>query len=139
MFINKITLEDFRIYHGCQEINFLQDNSKNVFVISGDNGFGKTTLLNSLIWCLYGKLIGDVDDKFRHEIYEAGGYRKFATTNLNKLSKETGKDFYKVGITLTDVSIPSLPCSELRIERTFNLTRGEDKVVILIDGLENEL
>ncbi len=139
MFINKITLEDFRIYHGCQEVSFSKDSSKNVSLISGNNGFGKTTLLNSLVWCLYGKVMVDVDDKFRQEIYESGGYRKFATSNLNKLSAENGKNNYRVIIDLTDVSIPSLPCNELRIEREFYLDKGEDRVRIFIDGLENEL
>jgi DNA sulfur modification protein DndD len=139
MFINKITLEDFRIYHGTHELNFSKDSNKNVFLISGNNGFGKTTLLNSLVWCLYGKLMIDVDDKFKQEIYETGGYKKFATSNLNKLSAEDGKNYYKVSLDLTDVSIPSLPCNELRIERTFYIDKAEDKVKIFIDGLENEL
>lgn len=139
MFISKITIEDYRIYHGYNELQFAKDANKNVFLISGNNGFGKTTLLNSLLWCLYGKLMVDVDDKFRQEIFEAGGYKKYATSNLNKLASENGKQDYKVTLTLTDVLIPSLPCSELRIERRYEVQKTDDKVQIFIDGLENEL
>lgn len=139
MFINTITLSDFRIYQGVQELRFSKNSKKNVFIISGNNGFGKTTLLNSLIWCLYGKLMGDVDDKFRRDIYEAGGYKKFATNNLNKAAKANGAKKYSVSLTLSDIHITSLPCKNVEITRTFDLRKGEDELVILIDGMENEL
>lgn len=139
MFINKIILEDFRIYHQLQELNFVKNSKKNVFILSGNNGFGKTTLLNSLVWCLYGKLMVDVDDKFRKEIYEAGGYKKFATNNLNKLARLSGKISYRVSLTLSDIFIPSLPCKEVKIARVFDIENGEEQVEILVDGMENEL
>lgn len=139
MFISKISLEDFRIYKGCQKLEFIKNENKNVFIISGNNGFGKTTLLNSLIWCLYGKLMVDVDDKFRKEIYEAGGYKKFALNNLNKSAKSFGKVNYEVSVTLTDIFIPSFPCKEVKITRSFDANKLEDQVQILVDGMENEL
>lgn len=139
MFINKIALQDYRIYQGLQELNFSKNIKKNVFIISGNNGFGKTTLLNSLVWCLYGKLMVDVDDKFRKDIYEAGGYKKFAASNLNKSAKENGITQYQVSLTLSDIHITSLPCKNVNITRTFDIEKGEDDLVILIDGMENEL
>jgi DNA sulfur modification protein DndD len=139
MFINNITLEDFRIYQGVQELKFSKSGKKNVYIISGNNGFGKTTLLNSLVWCLYGKLMVDVDDKFRRDIYEAGGYKKFATNNLNKVAKANCKLRYSVSLTLSDIHITSLPCKNVKVMRAFNLDKGEDELTILIDGMENEL
>ena len=82
MIIKKVQLEDFRIYRGVNEIDFNVHQEKNVFIISGENGFGKTTFLTALVWCLYGKLMIDVDEKYKREIYEAGGYKKYATINL---------------------------------------------------------
>lgn len=139
MFISRIILEDFRIYHQLQELNFAKNSKKNVFIVSGNNGFGKTTLLNSLVWCLYGKLMVDVDDKFRKEIYETGGYKKFATNNLNKLARSNGKTSYRVSLTLSDIFIPSLPCKEVKITRVFDIENCEERVEILVDGMENEL
>lgn len=139
MYIKKIVIEDYRIYYGKNELNFSKVKGKNVFIISGDNGFGKTTLLTSLVWCFYGKLLGEVDEKFREDIYEAGGYKKFATGNLNRLAKSNGSQSYRVTLSLADVSIPFLPCKELIISRTFNIHEGEDIVEIYIDGAENEL
>src|SRR5690606_31830587 len=139
MFINNISLNNFRIYHGQQELNFSKNPKKNVFIISGNNGFGKTTLLNSLVWCLYGKLMVDVDDKFRREIYEAGGYKKFAASNLNKFARVNNMSQYSVSITLSDIFIPSIPCKEVKISRIFDINKEDEDVEILIDGMENEL
>ena len=83
MFIDSIILNNFRAYKGVNQISF-QKNGKNVFVIAGNNGFGKTTFLTSLVWCLYGKLMVDVDDKFRKDINDVQGYKNFAKSNLNK-------------------------------------------------------
>ncbi|QHT48502.1 AAA family ATPase [Bacillus sp. SB49] len=54
MIINKITLHNFRQYYGTQTIEFSNSNDKNVTVIHGENGSGKTALLNAFNWCLYG-------------------------------------------------------------------------------------
>ena len=87
MYINRIILRNFRIYNGENRLEFPQKINKNVFIVSGNNGYGKTTLLTALIWGLYGKLMVEVDEKFRKEIYEAGGYKKYALGNFNRLSK----------------------------------------------------
>ena len=88
MFIESIILKNFRAYKGCNKISF-EPNGKNVFVVAGNNGFGKTTFLTSLVWCLYGKLMVDVDDKFRREINDSQGYKNYSRLNLNKLSLAT--------------------------------------------------
>lgn len=139
MYISEISLNNYRVYFGLQNISFPKKDSKNVFIISGNNGFGKTSLLNSLLWCLYGKQMIDVDDKFKSEIYDAGGYKKYAKSNLNKLAQSRGEDEYSVAITLTDISIPSLFCNNLKITRTFNASKESEEISILIDGMENEL
>lgn len=54
MIISKIALNNYRLYQGVNEIEFKIKNGKNIYLISGENGFGKTTFLHSLIWCLYG-------------------------------------------------------------------------------------
>lgn len=171
MFIKNVTLTDYRIYHQQNELSFFSIPFQNVFIISGNNGFGKTTFLTSLIWCLYGKVMVDVDEKYRREIYEAGGYKKYAVKNLNRktkaqldqfraerdteymqtlkstnperhaklLRKEQDLASYSVKITFSEISIPSLVCDEVTVERSFNTLKEEDRLTILIDGQENEL
>lgn len=55
MLIKEIELNNFRIYKGKNIINLLPNQEKNIVVVSGKNGYGKTTFLVSLVWCLYGK------------------------------------------------------------------------------------
>ena len=55
MLITKITLSNFRQFKGTQSIEFASDPDKNVTVIMGENGSGKTTFAQAFTWCLYGK------------------------------------------------------------------------------------
>jgi DNA sulfur modification protein DndD len=54
MWIEQISLKDFRCFFGEHAIEFSQDPKKNVTLIHAENGVGKTTLLNALLWCFYG-------------------------------------------------------------------------------------
>lgn len=142
MRINNIVLNNFRIYKGKNKINFYPyRENKNISIIAGQNGFGKTTFLSALVWGFYGKLIVDVDEKYKREIYESGGYKKYAKTILNK-DIANGKNRYKtysVEIELSDVYIPSVPCKKIIIKREFNTDTEKENIKILIDGFENEL
>lgn len=165
MFIDSICLYNFRAYKGENRTTF-KKNGKNVFLIAGNNGFGKTTYLTALVWCLYGKLMVDVDEKFRRDINDAQGYKGFAKAGLNAicanevenlsfgteekrvLSKKgydgkyielKGKTQYYVEIHMTDVFIPSIPCSEVTIRRTYDYLLDNELIEVLIDGQVNEL
>ena len=93
MYIKHIILRNYKIYYEENRLDFPEKINKNVFIVSGNNGFGKTTLLTSLVWGLYGKLMVDVDDKFRREIYDSGGYKKYASNNFNRLSRAKYQQF----------------------------------------------
>lgn len=54
MKIQKLKLENFRLYYGEQNIEFSTDQKKNLTLCLARNNGGKTTLAQSLIWCLYG-------------------------------------------------------------------------------------
>lgn len=58
MLIKKIKLENFRQFVGAQEIEFSTDREKNVTLVIGDNGSGKTTISQAFVWCLYGEVPG---------------------------------------------------------------------------------
>lgn len=60
MRIQKIILNNYRLYEGKNEIQFSYDSTRNVHLICGENGFGKTTFLHSLLWCLFGRFVSDV-------------------------------------------------------------------------------
>lgn len=57
MKLDRIVLENFRQYYGKQRIEFAQDSMRNVTVIHGVNGAGKTSLFLAINWCLYGRSV----------------------------------------------------------------------------------
>jgi DNA sulfur modification protein DndD len=163
MIIKSITLNNYRLYEGKNIIKFIQDDDKSIFLISGENGFGKTTFLHSLIWCLYGRLITEVEAEVRRDIANSG-YNAFLRSNLNnnvraKLEalEASKKDAikrrgyssdnedlkrlttYYVAIEFENVVIPSLPCTSLKVVRSYDMVTEKEYVDILIDGVKNEL
>lgn len=61
MLLKSLKLKDFRQFKGVQKIDFSTDQEKNVTIIMGENGSGKTTFAQAFTWCLYGKT--DFGDK----------------------------------------------------------------------------
>ena len=51
----KLEIRNFRIYGGDQEITFSTDPNRHVTLVHAENSTGKTTMLNAIKWCLYGK------------------------------------------------------------------------------------
>ena len=164
MRIRSITLTNYRLYNGVNSVLFNEVDGRNIYLISGENGFGKTTFLHSLLWCLYGRLMTDIDDSVRKEIANKGGYNTFLKSNLNIIArqkldqlpqgvvskiKRSGYTFdnervkadavYSVSIDFSDVFIPSIPCDSLRITRSYDSIQDQENVEIYIDGKLNEL
>jgi DNA sulfur modification protein DndD len=140
MTIKEIALYNFRIYKGENIIELSTDGKKNIFIISGRNGFGKTTFLMSLVWCLYGKNMQEVDDLYKKEIVDQGGYSKYIVNSLNHLAKAEDDYNFHVSITFTDVNIPEVPCKEIVVKRSYNAkTSVNEEVEVIIDGYPSEL
>ena len=53
--LGKITLQNYRMYKDTTTIDLSRDPEKTITIIEGDMGKGKTTILNAVYWCLYGK------------------------------------------------------------------------------------
>jgi DNA sulfur modification protein DndD len=168
MLIETIKLHNFRVYQGEHTVSLSVNPEQNVTVISGQNGFGKTSLLSSLVWGLYGKLMSDVDERYRKEIYESGGYKKYAAKLMSRAALHTAdaefeqlkkklvntgdilerdrisreiKEIYSFSVTIhfRDIFIPHIACSSLIVKRTYNTKTEDEEIEILIDGRVNEL
>ena len=57
--LTKIAMKNFKPYQSEVEININLEHmvqGKHIIVVYGDNGFGKTSLLDAIYWALYGKM-----------------------------------------------------------------------------------
>ena len=65
MILDRIVLTDFKNFYGECTLDFYSDNpKKNVTIIRAENGVGKTTILNSLLWCFYNITTDGNSDNF---------------------------------------------------------------------------
>ncbi len=160
MLINKIILNNYRLYEGENTISFNFDESKNIYLVCGENGFGKTTFLHSLLWCLYGRFVGDIPVsgqdagnytatlKGNLNLSAARRYEELATPEAIAAIKKNGYTGYEqiqkdsicsVTICFTEVGIPSIPCRNICVKRSYDALLQKEDVEILIDGNRNEL
>ncbi len=83
MILHELTLENFGPYQGEHQVSF---PPAGVMIIHGDNGFGKTSILNALNWCLY----GEVSDRI--------GKRVVAARLFNSDAREDGARRFSAGL-----------------------------------------
>ena len=140
MIIKSIELNNFRIYRGVNKIDLTPNGERNIIIVSGNNGYGKTTFLMSLVWCLYGKNMEKVDELYKKEIDEKGSYSKYIGNSLNSSAAQEGETRFSVAVTFTDVEIPNTTCTEITLIRSYDrATSTSDELKILIDGKESDL
>ena len=160
MLIDRIILSNYRLYEGENIVRFDFDESKNIYLVCGENGFGKTTFLHSLLWCLYGRFVGDIPvsgqeagnytatQKGNLNLSAARRYEKLATPDTIAAIKKNGYSGYEqirkdcicsVTICFTEVGIPSIPCRSISVKRSYDALLQKEEVEILIDGNRNEL
>lgn len=56
MQISRVKLHHFRQFYGEQELVFPTGEKRNVTLIHAENGFGKTSILNAVLWCLFNQV-----------------------------------------------------------------------------------
>ena len=133
MIINSIVMSYFfRIYQS-PKVEFSVDDKKNVTVIKGDNGTGKTTLLSAFSWAFYGVVedplvvdkmlnkrrlsemaVGELESAgVKVSISDSGHtylisrYQKFKKTGENECVKVGDPDFSVINLTN-----PSMPITD---------------------------
>lgn len=166
MLIKSITLDNFRLYKGKNTLDFSVDSDSNIVLVVGENGFGKTTFLTSLIWCLYGRQIGDVEQIFKRETSSTENYSNYLKNNLNRLQRSKLDELglsegqmneirskgytdttsiyqeyaeYSVTIVFSNISISSFPCETITIKRSYDIILEEEKLETFIDDNRNVL
>ena len=70
-----LEVADFRAFYGVQRIEFAAADDKRVTVFHGENGAGKTNLLNAVHWCMTGQFTPRFQEQrllVNREAYRAG-------------------------------------------------------------------
>ena len=109
-----LRMKDFRQFLGEQKVEFAQDQFKNVTVIHGFNGSGKTALLNAFVWCLYGQTTPDLEEQNRMMNETAGAALAFGESS----------DFF------VEVRFSDHRGETYVARRTANVTRADDGKVV---------
>ena len=61
----QLKMTDFRQFLGEATLEFSSDDQSLVTIVHGENGVGKTTILNAIHWCFYGQTLGDFEEPDR--------------------------------------------------------------------------
>ena len=60
-FHETLSIENFRCFCSTQKMEFSIDKKRPVTLLISTNGTGKTSFLNSIVWCLFGELVHGTD------------------------------------------------------------------------------
>lgn len=83
MIFRKIKITNFRQFKGQTEVNFSTDPEKNVTVILGNNGAGKTTFLQAINWCLYNQVkLENPNELINKDVISEVEYGRVATVEV---------------------------------------------------------
>ncbi len=134
MKISSIVLNNFRQYYGSVVIDLETNKDKNIILVGGKNGYGKTNFLISIVWCLYGEKITQIDESFKREVQKESNYQKFIKQSLNWKSRDEGKSDFSVEIQFEDIDYPAnlkVNDNRLLIRRVFNTKKIDESLSIL--------
>lgn len=135
MIFESVTVKDFRQYYGKVHLDLTPEGSRNIILVGGRNGYGKTNFLLSIVWCLYGDKISQVDDNFKQEIQKEKNYAAFMKQSLNWESSRKGANSFSVEIRINGVEMPSIKgvddaLDEIIIKREFEVASMSEKLSI---------
>lgn len=110
MKIDKITLSNFRNYHG--EVSF--DLTRKITILHGDNGFGKSSFFDAIEWCFTSKIsrMNGSDVEIKRDIFNKNCNHQqsetlsvsieFGGNTLTRWFTVTGNDYGNTQVLLLD-------------------------------------
>ncbi|MCU0534862.1 MAG: AAA family ATPase [Hydrococcus sp. Prado102] len=91
--LKQIRLKNWKCYRE-QKIQFNLNTDKNIWIVFGQNGYGKTSLLEAILWCLYGN--EGIATKKLPDYFNRIALKKRKQTNLSvQLNfEDNGKNYF---------------------------------------------
>ncbi|MNJ96562.1 hypothetical protein D3C87_142890 [compost metagenome] len=144
MKFSSINIENFRQYYGNVYVDLDTLGSKNIVLIGGRNGYGKTNFLISLVWCLYGEKISQVDENFKKEIQKEKNYSQFMKQSLNWTAMNNNNNTFSIELKIIDLLLPEIKSvsnnvSRIIIKRDFNVQTMRENLSIKDEETDVEL
>ncbi|MFB9324399.1 DNA sulfur modification protein DndD [Paenibacillus aurantiacus] len=110
MIFNYIQFKNYRPYYGTQEINFNTEKQSpgpfkaNITLVGGKNGHGKTSLINAVFICLYGRRMFSKEeyDQFKSDAINRNFYREGGRESSIELSFSDRTGQYVIEITFRE-------------------------------------
>lgn len=135
MKFSNVKINNFRQYYNTVEFDLSTNQKKNIVIIGGRNGYGKTNFLLSIVWCLYGDKISLVDNNFKKEIQKEKNYSAFMQQSINWTAKKEGVDTFSVSIIIEEVELPEsntigINSDKIIITRSRNTSNLEETLSI---------
>ena len=104
----QLKMTDFRQFLGEATLEFSSDDQSMVTIVHGENGVGKTTILNAIHWCLYGQTLGDFEEPDR--LVNDTALQEFARTSANvELQFVHDETVYRLSRTYNHTTRKSVP------------------------------
>jgi len=144
MKFTEINITNFRQYYGKTNINLETDRNKNITLIGGRNGYGKTNLLLSIVWCLYGDKISQVDDNFKREIQKEKNYSLFMKQSINWTAQKENKNIFSSELIVSEIELPEIKSisskiNTIKIKREFDVSTMDEHLSIIDINTQKEL
>jgi DNA sulfur modification protein DndD len=136
MKFSNIEIDNFRQYYNSVNVDLETNDEKNIIIIGGKNGYGKTNFLLSIVWCLYGDKISQIDENFKKEIQKEQNYFSFMQRSINWTAKKESKSKFSVSIKISDIELPELNqlnsnTDSILIKRTFDVVSMNENLSII--------
>jgi len=136
MKFSNIEINNFRQYYNSVNVDLETNDEKNIIIIGGRNGYGKTNFLLSIVWCLFGDKISQIDENFKKEIQKEKNYSSFMQQSINWTAKKENKTKFSVSIKISDIELPELRTlnsntDSILIKRTFDVASMNETLSII--------
>ena len=136
MKFSNIDINNFRQYYNSVNVDLTTNEERNLVIIGGRNGYGKTNFLLSIVWCLFGDKISQIDENFKKEIQKEKNYSSFMQQSINWTAKKENKTKFSVSIKITDIELPELRTlnsntDSILIKRTFDVSSMNENLSII--------